>query len=186
MPSSVRLICGGPIWKSEGERETALQFIRKWVSEEVTGYLKICDPFFGVNDLEALKILQTIQKSCNVFILTSRKQQLQDKVEVPWDDAFRSHWRIHVSDQEPPRTEVVIVMTRSTGELPIHDRWWLTKDGGILMGTSFGSLGVKKVSEMTILSLDESKLLEKEVDQYLNRVKQESGKEKLLYTLFVL
>ena len=38
----------------------------------------------------------------------------------PWDEAFRRHSvAIQFSDQNPPETEIVIVGTRSSGELPM-------------------------------------------------------------------
>lgn len=167
-----------------GEREKAIQFLKEWFTQEACNYLKICDPFFGIDDLEVLQILRSVNPHCRVFILTSKKQQ--DKISQPWDDAFRTHWRVRISDQDPPETEIAIVGTESSGDLPIHDRWWLINGGGIRIGTSFNSLGITKSSEISILSPEEAKLLEKEVDQYLRREKREHNKEKLRYNLFSL
>ena len=123
---------------------------------------------------------------CKIFILTTKKQQDHDKLSQPWDEAFRTHWRVHISDQDPPDTEIAIVGNESSGDLPIHDRGWLTNGGGIQIGTSFNLLGITKTSEITILSSEEAELREKEVDRYLKREKREYNKEKLHYNLFTL
>ncbi|MBI1924587.1 hypothetical protein HYR99_10080 [Candidatus Poribacteria bacterium] len=133
-----------------------------------------------------MQILRSINPACKVFILTSKKQQDQDQLTQPWDEAFRTHWRVHVSDQDPPDTDIAIVGTESSGDLPIHDRWWLTHRGGIRIGTSFNSLGITKSSEITILSPEEAEQREKEVNQYLHREKREHNREKLRYISFTL
>ena len=106
---------------------------------------------------------------------------------TPWDEAYRHHWRIHISaNQDPPDTEIVIVGTTSGGELPIHERWWLTHGGGLRIGTSFGSLGISRDSEISFCTEEEAiKREADEVDPLLQRKKEHRG-EKLLYSLFTL
>jgi len=168
-----------------GERDKAIQFIKGWFTQEEQEYLKICDPYFGIEDLEILQILLSISPNCTVKILTSRKQQYQDNLSQPWDEAYRSHWR-HISDQNPPETEVIIVGFESSGELPIHDRWWITQNSGLSFGTSFNSLGINKTSEVLILSIEESKLRENEINQYISCEKRIHKNERLTYNLFSL
>jgi len=48
----------GTLLVSAGNRERALQFLHEWFAHEVKGYLKICDQFFGPDDLEVLTLLQ--------------------------------------------------------------------------------------------------------------------------------
>jgi len=168
-----------------GERDKAIQFIKGWFTQEEQEYLKICDPYFGVEDLEILQILSSISPKCTIKILTSKKHQHQDNLSQPWDEAYRSHWR-HISAQNPPETEVIIVGLESSGELPIHDRWWITQNSGLSFGTSFNSLGINKTSEISILSLEESKLNENEINQYISREKRIHKNERLTYNLFSL
>jgi hypothetical protein len=80
----------------------------------------------------------------------------------------------------------MIVGTESRGELPIHDRWWLTKGAGLRLGKSFGTLGLNTDCEISSLSPDEAQQLEAEVDQYLQGVKREHANERLLFTWFNL
>jgi len=168
-----------------GERDKAIQFIKGWFTQEAQEYLTICDPYFGVEDLEILQILLSISPKCTVKILTSKKHQHQENLSQPWDEAYQSHWR-RISDQNPPETEIIIVGLESSGELPIHDRWWLAQNSGLRFGTSFNSLGINKTSEVSILSVEESKSRENEINQYISREKRNHNNERLTYNLFSL
>jgi len=168
-----------------GEREKAIKFIKDWLSQEAQEYLKICDPYFGLEDLEILQILLSVNPNCSVKILTSKKHQLNMYLSQPWDEAYRSYWR-RISNHFPPETEIIIIGLESSGELPIHDRWWFTQNSGIRIGTSFNSLGINKVSEVSILSKVESKSRENEIDQYMFREKRNHKNERLTYHLFSL
>ncbi len=52
-----------------GEREKAIKDLKEWFTQHVRDYLKICDPFFGVNDLEVLQhsdlFHHRVQYPCN-------------------------------------------------------------------------------------------------------------------------
>ncbi len=169
-----------------GEREKALQHIINWLENECDEYIIICDPFFCLSDLELLQYIRSSDPSCKVQILTSKKQQDQEGVPTPWEESYRSYWRSRISEQRPPETDIVVVGIESSGDSPIHDRWILTKGGGLRIGTSFKSLGIGKESEISSLTEDEAELREKEVIRYLSRSSREYNGERLLYTLFTL
>jgi hypothetical protein len=168
-----------------GEREKAIGFLKEWFEGTVQDYLKICDYIFGPDDLEVLQLLQSVNPTCKVYVLTSKKRH--HDVRAPWEDTYRSHWRLKVSEQQdPPQTEVVVVGTESTGEPPIHDRYWLTRGAGIRVGTSFNSLGIGKQSEIGHLTEEEARTREADVNRYLERIERDHLGEKLVYTLFTL
>ncbi len=169
-----------------GDRDAALKFLTDWFSRDVHEYLKICDPYFGPNDLEVLRLLASVNPVCKVRILTSKKHQTQEGVQVPWEDAYRAHWRVQISDQDPPDTDINIVGVEPGGGLPVHDRWWLTKGSGIRVGTSFNSLGRKRDSEISLLSPEESALREREVDQYIFRHNRRHNGERVRQGLFIV
>jgi hypothetical protein len=170
-----------------GNREMALQVLLNWFEQKVRDYLIICDPFFGPPDLEVLKLLDAVNPECKVQILTSKKHQLSLGLPQPWEDVYRDYWRLRVSDQQPPSTEIVVVGTQRGHESPVHDRWWLTVEGGLRVGTSFNSLGITKTSEISWLSPTEAQSREGEIGQYLHRpFKQEHEGERLFYTAFNL
>ena len=65
-----------------------------------------------------------------------------------------------------------------------HDRWWLSKGGGLRIGTSFNSLGKTQDSSITRISGSEAEFLEIDVDQYLIYKKREYNSERLRYLSF--
>jgi hypothetical protein len=168
-----------------GEREKAISFLRKWFSSNASEYIKICDPYFGSANLDLIQLIYGSCPGCRVEVLTSRKNQNQEELSKSWDEVYRIAWR-RLSDQDPPDTEIVIVGLEGTGDSPIHDRWILTRGSGIRMGTSFGSLGLQKDSDLSILAKEEAHARESELDLYLQRKKKECQGSRLSYTLFSL
>jgi hypothetical protein len=174
------------IFVHAGERVIALAYLKRWVETNVEGFLYICDPWFGVEDLEALKLVLEAAPTVNVTILTSRKKQNEDGLSSEYEKAYREYWQKHFSDQEPPNTELAIVGTQITGELPIHDRWWLTQNAGIRMGTSFNSLGLKGGAEISALTSTEVIDRQNETDEYLKRLKREHLGQKLSFNFVTI
>ncbi|MFB3168476.1 hypothetical protein P5G62_015265 [Neobacillus sp. 179-C4.2 HS] len=169
-----------------GEREKALNFLKKWFEENGKEYLKICDPFFGVADLEILQTFRVLRPEITYEVLTSIKNQKQEEIKGNYEEEYMKYWRIHISDQDPPETDIAIVGKKSDGELPIHDRWILTKGSGLRLGTSYKSFGLKKDSEISILETTEVEILEDEVNKYLDRSQREYDGERLVYNMFPL
>lgn len=156
------------------------------VSESARDYIKICDPFFGPDELEVLNLILVSSPGLKVYILSSKKWQDQIKVPSPWEDAYRNQWRIKLSDQNPPSTRIIIVGLRSSGELPIHDRWWITRGGGLRLGTSLNSMGISKDSDISEMTAQEAGEHEVGVDQYLTSQKYDHNGEPLSYVIFNL
>jgi len=169
-----------------GKRTDAMGFIRDWMQEKIRDYVTICDPFFGLDELEVIRMILNTGTKCRVSVLTSAKHQNQSSVPQSWEDAFRNYWRLRISDEEPPETDIVIVGTKSGGELPIHDRWILTQGSGLRLGTSLNSIGKNRYSEISVLSSDEAEELEKITTAYLLRQKRTHNGERLLYSVFSL
>ncbi|MBZ5683242.1 MAG: hypothetical protein LAO24_24395 [Acidobacteriia bacterium] len=168
-----------------GEREGALGKIRKWIAENGTEYLKVSDQFIGPEELlEIVRIVLSSERRIRVYVVTSRKYQLTQKVSVPWDDAYRLHWRLF-SDQDPPDTQVVIAGL-ANGDSPLHDRWWITKGAGLRLGTSFNSLGMSKVSELTPIDGKQLAEFESEIDSCIASSKRGMKGERVVYSSFTL
>jgi hypothetical protein len=104
-------------------------------------------------------MLRAANPSCKVKVLTSKKH-LNDEHIISPDDEYRQQWRL-ISDQAPPKTEIVIVGIESSGKSPIHDRWWITQGGGLKIGTSFNSLGKTQDSMITRIPPTALELLER-------------------------
>lgn len=166
-----------------GEREQAIQYLYNWFEQNVSSYLKICDEYFGPDDIEVLKLLNAIKPDCKVSILTSQKWHNDQHITQP-AETYRERWR-QLSDQEPPETEIVIVGITSTKKSPIHDRWWITEKAGLSIGTSYNSFGRTQESKITPLNHIELRQLEDSVDSYLQRKREYNG-ERLEYTIVIL
>jgi hypothetical protein len=168
-----------------GQRELAVEYLRDWLRANARDFLKICDPYFGPRQLEVLQLVLSTAPNLQVTIVTSRKQQEQEKVEFPWDQYYLNYWRKHFSEQQPPKTEFVIVGGRN-GELPTHDRWWLTEGKGLRFGSSFGGLGKNRDSEISELS--SSEITERLIltEAYATRQKRDHLGEPLTYLFFNL
>lgn len=169
-----------------GDRDVAINYIRNWMEKNLKDYLIICDPYFGLKELEILKYVRSVCTNCRVSILTSIKHLENEKVEEPWDKTFKDYWHMGISDQDPPDTFIYIIGTQSQGNSPFHDRWWITNGSGLRIGTSLNSLGLGKSSEISVLSKDEAQLLNCELEQYISRTKREYNGERLKYNVFTL
>lgn len=167
-----------------GERLKAMQYIREWADSELGDYLKICDPFFGPSDMDLLQLVQLINPNCRIQILTSKKHHEHEGIALPWDESYRIYWRTKISDQTPLETDITVAGTEKQGELPIHDRWWITEGGGLRVGTSFRSLGLSKESEISRFTKAEAELREQEIDRYLYRKVREHNGERIMYSTF--
>jgi hypothetical protein len=98
-----------------GERTAAIQWLEQWCADHVRSALTICDPYFGLNDLEALKSVVAVAPDATVQIVTSR-HALRD-VEYPFTETFRRHWRERVALCEPPVTDVIAVSVGAHGKM---------------------------------------------------------------------
>lgn len=168
-----------------GEREKAIDFLRSWMEAYLKDYLKIWDPYFGPDDLDLIKLIQSIMPSCRIAIVSSWKYN-KEFVRQPWRESYTGHWATRVSSYEPPDTEIVIVGVGNSGKAPIHDRWWITRDGGLEIGTSWNGLGVKSASKIRVLSAQECCEQEAAIDKYLVRRERQLGDQMVYYESFTL
>jgi hypothetical protein len=168
-----------------GQRSEAIEYLRRWLRDNATGYLKICEPYFSPRDLEILKLVLENAPGLAVQVLTSKKNQDREKVNQPWGGAYRRYWHENFSEQEPPPTDVYLVGT-SSGDHPLHERWWLARGKGLRFGTSFNSLGISKDSDITDLSGDEVKQREAEMDEFFYHRRREHLGKRLFIESFTL
>jgi len=168
-----------------GEREKALTHFRDWVSK-ATRFIKITDPYFGPEQLELVQLIRSVNPTIPISILTGRNHHQGSGVKQPWDDTYQSYWRLRISDSNPGAVKIVIVGKGPTGEHPIHDRWWLSESGGLRVGTSASSLGVRKLSEISEITVTEANTRIEEVDRYLEGSVREVENERLKYLSFYL
>ena len=164
--------------------EEARQIITKWLKANISDYLLIADGYFGYEELWVLQVVNTINPKCQIHILTSRDHN--KKTSQPWERTYQEFWRMNISDQDPPPTEVIILGLKSSGKSPIHDRWWITKGAGLRIGTSLNNLGESRISEISDLSSDEIDEREQIIKQFAISKVREYKSEKIDYSTFTL
>ncbi len=174
--------CDSGIVVGRQGRDEAVRYIEDWLAANAESYLKYCDAYFSTKDIPLLRVFLAQAPTCKVFILASKKT-LQDSNSLS-DDVFKDAWRAQ-SDQSPPETEVIALSYADSPKHVVHDRWLLTKGGGLRLGTSFNSLGDGKLSEISEIDEAQAALIEKQMDMYINRQRMVDG-ARIQYNAFTL
>lgn len=175
----------GSLIKS-GEREKALEKIRLWARCHAKEFIRICDPYFAPENLDIVQLIREEQPDIPITILTSRKHQENENVQEPWDETYLSYWRAYVSDADPGEVRIVVQWTKETKDMPIHDRWCLSAESGLRLGTSTNSIGMGKDSEVSDIAPTDFPGIASRVDKHLyGKVTTVSG-EKVLSKSFDL
>jgi NACHT domain len=158
-----------------GDRQRAIQMIYKWIQNVGPCTIKICDPYFGPDDLELVRLILQAAPECNVKILTGESKQRELDLRMPYDESYAEKWRA-ISQHNPPRTDIVVAGLVSTHLCPIHERWILGNGQGLRLGSSFSGLGVSRVSEISVLSESSAQSRVGVLDEYLAcRVRDSDG-----------
>jgi hypothetical protein len=165
-----------------GSKEEAFQFIKNWISEEVEEFIIIADPYFCKDDIEILKIIKELKENIEIDILGSKGGNSSD-VEVE----YQKEWR-RISEDMPPFTNLTFCwIPEQNNQTPFHDRWILTKNGGLRLGTSINSLGLKKESELSIMEPSEAlNIRENLLFEYINHEKKTINNFRISYKSFSL
>ncbi len=169
-----------------GERGKGEQILRSWIEKNRPSYIKVSDPYFTPADLTILQVISEVNPGCTVHILTGERKQREIGLEQPYAESYRQYWRLYISDQDPPDTEIVIAGLGKRGDSPVHERWVLGSGGGLRLGTSFSGLGKERVTEIAELSPQVAVEYEVLLNGYLSSQKREHGGERLYYTRFWL
>ena len=157
--------------------------MEKWIAENAGECIRIYDAYFTANDLSILKLIKPTSR-VDIFTLwkTQKGMKTGDREIV---SKFQSKWK-EISDQRPPETHIYIIGIFSTGDGPIHDRYVISDNKGISLGTSIGGLGNK---DSGVHHLQEAEVTSVE-QKYINplllgayRVFREEKLETLSFTL---
>ncbi|NLE03233.1 MAG: hypothetical protein GX638_00320 [Crenarchaeota archaeon] len=163
-------------------REEAFDFIRKWMIDELEEFVFIVDSYTKKEDLEILKIIMEVNRDIEIDILGSLDGQ---KVNI--EEEYKTYWK-KISDEIPPFVNITFCWnSEDNNNMPIHDRWIITKNSGLRLGTSINSLGNKRESEISVMKPNESlNILENTVKDYVYKRKRELNKQRLSYKSFSL
>lgn len=167
-----------------GQKQQALVFIENWLKSHAHDYLIICDGYFGLLDLDIVQRIGSINPELEITVLTSSKHQKDQNTSQPFSEAYRTYWNIQLSDAPPPNTKIIIVGLPN-GNLPIHDRWLLTENSGLRLGTSFNGLGAR-AAEISVMDPQKTQEIEDELRQYISLSKRMHLGERITYESFTL
>lgn len=167
-----------------GDHDSATAYLAEWIGSEVGEYLKIVDPVFSLEDLQLLRLIQSIKPDCRIEILTG-KSHLSD-LSPNWEQAYSRHWRQHIAEHDPPDTYISVISVESTGHSPMADLLWLSDGCGLRMSHSFSDFGYMEDSAITHLSEKEARTYEQEFDEYVLRRKRQYNGEKVQLSAFTL
>ncbi len=162
-------------------REEVLKHLKEWFSNNIDDYVKIADPYFVKENLDLLQIIQEVQPDCRILILTSQKQNSSDDIEKD----YKKEWK-KISAQTSPNTEITIIGIEKTQASPIHDRWIITNNHGLRLGTSYNSIGEGKISEISELREENVSSAESELNNYLFKIKRDHEGKRINYKSFEL
>jgi len=165
------------------DSEEAKAILSNWLKAHVREELFIADGYFGMKDLWVLQVVKGVNPNCKVYILTSKEH---NKDIVSPEEEYLEYWRLNISDQETPPTEVFIVRTTSSTTSPIHDRWWISGKDGIGVGTSISGLGGNRISEIRDLTADEAEEREEIIKRFVIQKIREYKGNKIHYSSFTM
>lgn len=145
------------------DRKDALLYIQNWLNQNCVEYIKFCDPYFTKDDIDLVQAILAANPNCRVHILASAAYLASE--DSSSNEAFERAWH-KISDQTPPDTFIYGVGKHEGKEL-IHDRWMISKNSALRIGTSINSLG-DKYSEISIMTDAERLTCEAELNKFLN------------------
>ena len=133
--------------------------------------MNIVDPYFHLEDLELLASIVGNDTELPIQILTSERQRILIEGEAGTDigDAVAEFWKDNLHSNYLPDIRLITIGLDSlNGEMPIHDRWWLSENSGLRLGTSMNGIGGKRLSEISILNEEQLTNVEMRIKGFLN------------------
>ncbi|MBB4635621.1 AAA family ATPase [Longimicrobium terrae] len=166
----------------EGEREEGLAMIREWLATQGGRTIYVVDPYFLPKDVHLLTLVRDVSEDARVFVITDAKSK---KGLTDPEQGYRAAWN-RLRQDDPPDTTIIFITSRGANpEFPVHDRWWLSEDGGVELGTSYGGLG-NRLSRLKRLEKDEADVILQRVEPYFRQSQREHKGERLVYSSFDL
>jgi hypothetical protein len=162
------------------DRKQGIAYIEDWLMEVRPPQVWIVDPYFGPEDVAALALIQRASENCQVTVLSGYpKGRDRSTLEGGLQDLYLGSWRRH-RDDSPPSTVIIFARCSESEKCPIHDRWWLSEESGLQLGTSFGGLG-KREATIRRLDADEVKVVLNSVMPYVSLSRREFDGERIEY-----
>ncbi|MEZ9174116.1 hypothetical protein AB4122_22080, partial [Vibrio cyclitrophicus] len=171
----------------EGEEDLAIKFIKKWYEEENISDFTIIDPYFSLDDLVPVSEVINRDPEVRIQILTSidNYNKIKNKHGDDFAEIIDKYWNDNISNSDHPSFEFTFAGYGQKNQIPIHDRWWLSPNSGLAIGTSLNGLG-KRISQISKLTLDERASVNEKVSPLLDRKMGRFSGEKVKYKMEVI
>lgn len=131
-----------------GDRDAVIEVIVQWARNNNGSEILISDPFFGPADVDFLLSIANAAPDSPLKVLTSKKHLKKQVTNFSFEDAFVDAWRT-LCDVSPLDAQVAVIGINVEGDHPIHDRWLITEQSGLRLGTSANSIGHLRISEIS-------------------------------------
>jgi len=165
-----------------GSREEALNFIKSWLHDEGKEFIIVADAYLKKEDIEILKLIKEECKGIEIDFLGSENGN-KENIEAE----YKAYWK-KISDEVPPFSNVTFCWIPEHNNMaPFHDRWIITKNSGLRLGTSISSLGINRDSEISIMKPNEAlKIKENNLVEYITKRKKAINNQRISYKSFSL
>lgn len=167
-----------------GDRDVFIDALQLWATANNHKTIRISDPYFGPDDVHIIKCI-AMQAPKAIFRVLTSKEHLKKKGIVEVGEAFEEAWQ-QVSDDAMPEIDLVVIGIGNSGKHPIHDRWIVSEDSGLRLGTSAHSMGGIRTSEVSSMQSSEASSACHEIDLLFDRAPREWGGERLWVTRYSL
>lgn len=167
-----------------GERSIFLTKIAEWAAGNDGQRICITDPYFGPNEIDVIKLIAEAAPRSTIRVLTSREHIKKKKLDMV-EDSFRDAWGL-LSDVEAPNAQIGVVGYGSEGKHPIHDRWIVSSDSGLSLGSSIGSIGMVRMSDVSKLSAGDATNKSAEINVFFESPPRHFDQQRLMISSFNL
>lgn len=165
------------------KRTAAVSYVENWLQQNAEECVIYCDAYFSTKDIDLLRLCLAQAPGCKVYVIASKPHLLKEG-ELG-EESFVRAWR-EQSDQNPPETEIIApAFVETPNKHVIHDRWLLTRHAGLRLGTSFNSLGMDRLTEVSEMEFSQVNVLREQIDKYLTRQRIVDG-ARIQYSTFTL
>ena len=169
-----------------GNRDEAIKVIQDWASNCTANRVIIIDPYFCLEDLELLKKISSANTNIEIDVITSLKIQNEKKVPSPLSEAYCDFWINSIASELPYNVAITAIGFDDDLEPPFHDRWYISEDSGLSVGTSFNSLGSDKTSCIKEMGKEELESIIELADTFLGRRQRVYNRRRLKYESFTM
>jgi hypothetical protein len=148
---------------ASGSRELAYAHIKSWLDQCTDKDILLCDPYFKPRDIDFIKDLFFHKDDLSFSILTCTSEITSGDLDAEYGAAWAD-----IAHVEPPPLKIVhVYFDGGKSKSTIHDRWLLCGDSGLRIGTSVGSIGMSKLSELSHLAAGEAAEVRRALSPFL-------------------